>query len=139
MFKSIFKSIFNRKARKLNFRLHLAIQKDNLSEVEESLCHGADPNRYAMASLRHRPLACAIRYNASLPIINALLKAGADPQEPFNFMAREVLLSEAARLSGRADAIVQRLRDAEKEAEAKNGSRPLFDGSNVCLRRNFGT
>jgi len=133
------KFIFNRKQLKLNFRLHVAIKANNFSEVEESLRRGADPNEYGMANLRYRPLACAVRYNASPSVIDALITAGADPQEPYKFEGREFLLSEAAQLSGRSDEIVQRLRRAEKAAEAAKGPRRLFRGSNVCFRPNFGT
>lgn len=130
--------IFNRKQKSLNVWLRVALRERNASDVERLLSKGADPNAFADSSDVHKPLANAIRYNAPLDIFEALLKSGADAQEPYRFLGREFSLSEAAEMSGLHEAIVNRLRDAEREAEVVNGPRRLFRGY-TCRPLKFGT
>jgi hypothetical protein len=140
--KALFNSIIYRKQNERNVELHIAIHHKGGGEVEKWLRAGADPNSYAQPGITpHRPLGEAVKCGASLEVIDALLKAGADPQEPYRFMGREFLNSEAAELSGLSKEIVARLKLAEKEAEAKNGPRELFRGyGGFCgFKPKFGT
>ncbi|MDH5641037.1 MAG: hypothetical protein OEY28_07060 [Nitrospira sp.] len=130
--------IFNRTQKSLNVWLRVAIRERSSSDVERLLSKGADPNAFADSADVHKPLANAIRYNAPLDIFEALLKSGADPQEPYRFLGREFYLSEAAEISGLHGEIVNCLREAEREAEVINGPRGLFRGY-VCNPLKFGT
>ena len=134
-------NLFNWRQDNRNVWLRVALREHDVSEVERLLRKGANPNDYADSADHHLPLANAIRYNAPLEIFNVLLKHGADPQEPFCFMGREFKLSEAAELSKRSHEIVRRLKEAELEAEAKNGPRELFRGyvRTSCRPLKFGT
>ena len=119
----MFKSLFKNKQQRLNSLLRVSIHQRNIAEVEKLLGEGADPNAFADSSARYRPLADAMRCNAPLPIIDALLRAGANPLEPYRWLGGEFILSEAAGMSGLPKDIVQRLKLAEQEAEAKYGPR----------------
>lgn len=132
--------IFDRKRKKRSLLLRLAIQWGEVSDVERLLRDGADPNAFTDiigTSAGDSPLVCAIKWSPRLEIIEALLKAGADPQEPYRFGGREFLLSEAASMNRLSPDIVNRLRQAEKEAEAEKGARKLRPGYN-CRLPKFG-
>ena len=135
------KSLFNKRRERLNALLRSAIVKHDVAGVEKFLHEGASPNAFADSSDRYRPLANAVGYNAPLQIIDALLNAGADPKEPYRFLGREFLLSEAAQMSGLPKEVVQRLQLAENEAEIKHGPRDLFRGyeRESCPPPKFGT
>jgi hypothetical protein len=136
-----FKDLFNRKQKKLNVLLRVAIFQRDISDVEKLLREGADPNAFADSVDRYRPLGNAIRQNAPIQIFDALLKAGADPQEPYRLLGWEFLLSEAAQRSGLPKEVVHRLQLAENEAEIKNGPRKLFRGykKKSCPPPKYGT
>ncbi|ETX07237.1 hypothetical protein [Candidatus Entotheonella palauensis] len=109
----------DKKQKKLNNSLKVAILSKRLPEVRESLCQGADPN--ALLTDREYALDLAMQVE-SVPIIDALLAAGGDPRKPYHFGGENWLRSDFARWAGKNEAIVNRLSQAEQEAESQYGS-----------------
>ncbi len=129
------RSLFKRSKKKLAILLRMAIQQHDVEEVKNLLQEGADPNDFADSAEYYRPLGLALRCKAPLQTFEELLKAGADPQEPYRFLGQEFLLSDAAEKSGLPQEVVQCLRMAEQKAETQNGPRTLFQipaGKSCC-------
>jgi len=116
---------------RLNAALSYAIFWDRPEEVEKLLRHGADPNAVWD---RDRPLEIAVR-RAGLLLIESLLNAGADVQEPYRWAGHEFRLSHVAKQLHRPSDIVDCLARAERDAEAKYGARPLRSPVNLCSAR----
>ena len=130
-------NVFEKKRQqRLNREMHQAISRQQWPKVEKLLRDGANPKTRGTPFERYLPLAEAV-LTAPLSTINAFLDAGADPQEPYRWNAIDYPLSEIAEVVGRDSDIVERLKRAEVEAEAKNGPRALDRGGprKSCGRR----
>jgi hypothetical protein len=115
----LMKSWREKRQKKLNNSLRIAIFWKKLTEVKECLRQGADPN----SLLTDRECALDLAMQAeSVPIIDALLEAGADPRKPYHYGGEDWLRSDFARWAGKSKAIIDRLTQAEQEAHAKYGS-----------------
>jgi len=128
----IFKSSGERKVARLNGLLHQAIFRHDAVDVATLLGEGADPNVFASPADRYRPLSYAIEWAAPFQVIDALLNAGADPQEPYRWQGRDYRLSEIAEMGGLQKEILERLKSAEREADNKYGPRPLSKDYQEC-------
>jgi len=117
----------NRKQQRLDDAFHRALWGKEWAKVADPLQQGADPNARPPYE-RHSALADAIQYGAPLATIIAFLDAGADPQEPYRYLAVDFRLSELAKMSKCDTAIVRRLEEAEAQAEARHGARTLDRG-----------
>ena len=118
--KQLWEKLVNRKQARLNLELGLAIRDGSTDEVIACLAAGADPNAFAIPGVNYlRPLAEAIKYDAPLEIVEALLKAGANPLGTLRVGCRTLLNSEIATLGGRSDALVRCLQTAERAAAAE--------------------
>lgn len=131
------REMFNKRRAKKAIQLRIAISQNDVAMLRRLLCKGVDPNTPTPYD-NSGALVYAVSWSASAEIIQVLLEAGADPQEPMRFGGRDFPLSEAARMAGRTTAIVDLLRAAEAAAEKIHGPRDLFRGS-ICPIPKFGT
>jgi ankyrin repeat protein len=115
--------------RNIDRDLETAIFWKNSEKVAQLLKRGANPNGWAG---QQTYLGLAMFRNA-LPIIKQLLAAGADPREPYYLAGAEYRLSAMARHFNLPE-IADLLEEAEREAEARLGPRPLRNYL-ACPRR----
>lgn len=73
----LLKGITNPAYRIRNILLHRAIRSDNLPQIQKLLSHGANPN-IPHHRLAIPPLLSALSRHCALPVIEQLIKAGAD-------------------------------------------------------------
>jgi len=101
-----------------------AIVNNDVSEVVKFINQGADPNEWLSPyTLDENSLHVAVRCG-HLELVELLLRAGADPLEPFRVGGYEFTCSESARALGFHE-IAETLANAEVRALASRGPRPL--------------